>query len=303
MKPVDGAVLLDKPEGISSFKALTPVKRGLRGSKVGHTGTLDPFASGLMVVLCGRMTKLASQLTNLDKTYEAVFCFGTETDTLDPEGQIVGEGSVPAFDRISKELERFTGTFLQRPPAYSAVHVDGKRAYERARSGETVELPERSVSVREIETLDWRAPKLRVRVTVSSGTYIRSIARDLGYACDTVAYVSALRRVSVGAWQVRDAVRPDEFAPETDLISAARTVASVPGLRRAVVVDSAVQRVCNGMPLRAEWLRFEERRVGGNTPADEVEGDVALFDSRGELLALATGLKGKFNYRFVRPPA
>ena len=294
-------MLLDKPEGISSFKALGPVKRALRGSKVGHTGTLDPFASGLMIALCGRLTKLASQLTNLEKTYEAVFHFGRETETLDPEGRVVGEGDVPGLERIAGEIVGFKGSISQRPPAYSAIHVNGRRAYERARSGESVELPMRTVFVREIQTIDWTPPELRLRMTVSSGTYVRSIARDLAYACGTVAYVSALRRVSVGPWDVRNAVGPDLFDPEHHLVSAADTVSLIPGLSRAVVLDSAVQRVCNGMPLRHEWLRFPESAAGDREPFEATEGDLALFDGGGELLALATRQEGRFTYRFVRP--
>ncbi len=298
MNPVDGAVLLDKPVGVSSFKALGPVKRALRGSKVGHTGTLDPFASGLLVALCGRLTKLAGRLTDLDKTYEAVFEFGRETDTLDPEGTLVAEGELPSFDRIAQEIKGFSGTISQRPPAYSAVHIDGKRAYERARSGETVELPLRRVSVRALEVIGWEPPDLRVRMTVSSGTYVRSIARDLGYACGSVAYVRGLRRISVGRWQVSDAIAPEEFSPDRHVISASRTVSAVPGLLRGVVTGSAAERICNGVPLRREWFRLDgETEVA----SDQSHEDIALFDDSGELLAVVAGEQEGFSYRFVRP--
>ncbi|MFP4643211.1 MAG: tRNA pseudouridine(55) synthase TruB [Spirochaetales bacterium] len=298
MRPYDGGVLLDKPEGVSSFKALGPVKRALGGSKVGHTGTLDPFASGLMVALCGRLTKLAPQCSKLDKTYEAVVFFGEETETLDPEGPVVARGSVPSYERIVGETQKFVGTISQRPPAYSAVHVGGRRAYELARTGAAVELPERNVTIRTFDILAWSPPELTCRITVSAGTYIRSIARDLGRSCGSVAYLSALRRIAVGPWHVSDSVRPDEFSPERDVRSPERTVATIPGLESAVVAEHAVDRVCSGVPLRREWLFRHDGRPYGGQPDG---ADLALFDPRGDLLAVATPRGNTFAYRFVRP--
>ena len=290
--------MLDKPEGVSSFKALGPVKRALRGSKVGHTGTLDPFASGLMVALCGRLTKLASHFSSLDKTYEAVVFFGKETETLDPEGPVIAHGDLPTHERILRETEQFVGTISQQPPAYSAVHVAGKRAYERARAGEAVELAERTVHIRDFSILKWSPPELTVRITVSAGTYIRSIARDLGHSCGTVAYVAALRRTSVGPWQIADSVPPERFTPERDLLSPSRTVAAIPRLRSVLVTDKAVGRVRSGMPLRRDWILSQNPFPGG---VQSDGSDIALFDSHGDLLAVAIPRGDTFSYRFVRP--
>jgi tRNA pseudouridine(55) synthase len=191
-----GVVLLDKKPGMTSFQALYPVKR-LYGRTVGHTGTLDSFAEGLLVVLVGKFTKFNPLFTAFDKVYEADFTFGAETDTLDPTGTVVFSGNLPPLSPAALS-ERWVGELDQIPPDYSAIHVDGQRASDRVRSGQTLALAPRRVTVYSLEVLAWASPVLSVRIHCSKGTYVRSIARDWGRAAGCGAHVSRLRRLSVG---------------------------------------------------------------------------------------------------------
>ncbi|MCK5250081.1 MAG: tRNA pseudouridine(55) synthase TruB, partial [Spirochaetaceae bacterium] len=168
--PVSCLFLLDKPAGISSFAALGALKRSLGTGKVGHAGTLDPFATGLLLALSGKLTKAAYLLSDMDKEYEAVFRFGKETDTLDTEGEIIAESPVPEYSGILKAAESFSGTLKQTPPAFSAVKINGKRAYSQARKGLEVELPVRDVHINRFETISWESPDLKVRIQCSKGT-------------------------------------------------------------------------------------------------------------------------------------
>jgi tRNA pseudouridine55 synthase len=193
----DGVLLVDKPAGATSHDVVARVRRSLggRGVKVGHAGTLDPFATGLLLVLIGRATRVQRWLMELPKRYEVVARFGFVSSTGDPEGSIVATGAVPAGD-----LELPTGVIRQRPPAFSAVKVGGRRAYALARAGESVELAERSVQVHRFEEL-WREGDRRgFVVECSSGTYVRSLIADLGDA-----YCVELRRTRIGSFAVEDA--------------------------------------------------------------------------------------------------
>jgi tRNA pseudouridine55 synthase len=194
--PPCGVILFDKPTGISSHGVVAGVRQQLgRATKVGHAGTLDPFATGLLLVLVGRATRVQRFLMALPKRYEAVARFGAVSSTGDPEGEITATGRVPQGD-----LPLPTGTVRQRPPAYSAVKVGGRRAYALARAGEAVELPEREVQVHRFQEL-WRERERRAyAIECSSGTYVRSLIAELGDA-----YCEALRRTAIGDFQVADA--------------------------------------------------------------------------------------------------
>ena len=182
-----GLVLLDKEPGETSFQVLGRVKNYLGTTKAGHTGTLDKFASGLLLVLTGRALKLAPWFSSRDKVYEAAILFGEETDTLDPEGAVIARAAPPDQETLEAVLPRFRGTIAQRPPAYSALHVGGKRAHELARAGVAVELNERPVTIHALSLLSYDNPVARVRVHCSSGTYIRSLARDIARAAGSRA--------------------------------------------------------------------------------------------------------------------
>ena len=196
-------LLLDKAAGVTSFDCLGRIKREIN-RKTGHCGTLDKFASGLMVVLCGCYTHLVPVFMGLDKTYEALIEFGKTTDTLDPEGAVLRTAEVPSYETILHAVSELTGSLMQVPPLYSAIHVDGKRSYKMARSGQGADLPPRPVTIHEAAVLSWDSPYLRIRLHVSKGTYIRSWARDLGEKCGSCAYVKELRRTDIGPFSVSE---------------------------------------------------------------------------------------------------
>lgn len=224
-----GLALLDKPEGLSSFQCLSPLKRVLGTRRVGHVGTLDPFASGLLGAVTGRATRLARLLSGLQKRYRVTIRFGCETDTLDPEGRVVGEATVPELEQIRHVLPGMVGRMRQRPPVYSAVQVGGRRAYSLARRGERPRLPMREVTVAAAQVVDWRTPELTLDLTCSAGTYVRSWARDLGTAAASRAYVKQLRRLTIGPFSVCEAAAPETFRPDR-LLPPAEFLSQLPGV-------------------------------------------------------------------------
>ncbi len=209
-----GILLLAKQRGLTSFSSLWAVKRALETKKIGHTGTLDTFADGLLVVLSGTMTRLVSHITDFDKTYDALIRFGTETDTLDPEGAVIGSGPLPDEKGFREAVLGFTGGQLQLPPAYSALRVNGRRSSDMARSGERVELSPRQVTIHSIEIRSFSGEYASIRVSCSKGTYIRSLARDIALACGSRGYLAALRRTSVGPFRLEEAVGAGFLPPE-----------------------------------------------------------------------------------------
>jgi len=207
--PPDFVLPVDKPEGPTSHDVVQVVRRSLGVRRAGHTGTLDPFASGLLLVCVGKATRLAEYLTGLDKTYEAVARLGQTTDTLDREGRMLEERSGWAsLDEAGVEgaLARFRGTLEQVPPVYSAKKVGGEAAHRRARRGETVELASATVTVHELELTSCDLPHVGFRVRCSSGTYVRALARDIGEALGVGAHLVELRRTAIGAFSVADAL-------------------------------------------------------------------------------------------------
>jgi len=207
----DQVLLIDKPAGITSFGVVARVRRRMsevagHKVKVGHTGTLDPFATGLMIIVTGKECRNAGNYSKLDKVYEATFRLGQTSSTGDPEGEIteVSEEQ-PGLAQIEDALAQFRGEITQRPPAFSAIKINGQRAYKLARQGEVVIVPERQVTVFSLDLIDYSYPELRVRVHVSSGTYIRSLAEDIGKVLGTGAYCSELRRTEISEWSVKDA--------------------------------------------------------------------------------------------------
>lgn len=207
----DSVLLIDKPAGITSFGVVARVRRKLsqqlgKKAKVGHTGTLDPFATGLMIIVTGKECRNAMNYSKLDKVYEATFRLGQTSSTGDPEGEIVDVSDLqPTKEAIEAALEQFRGEITQRPPIFSAIKINGRRAYDLARKGEVVEIPERQVTVFSLELISYEYPNLRIRTHVSSGTYIRSLAVDLGNVLGTSAYCSELRRTKVAEYSVADA--------------------------------------------------------------------------------------------------
>ena len=215
MSPLTGLVLVDKPAGPSSFGVLRSLRPAL-GAKLGHAGTLDPFATGLLLVLAGRATRLATYLSGLDKRYEAVVQFGATSTTLDPEGEIEQTGNVTGADAVASAAATLTGDVLQAVPAASAVKIDGRRSYARMRAGETVTAPPRHVRIGrlDVEQFDEEAQRARLTVECSKGTYVRQIAADLGEATGAGAYCLELRRTAVGEFEVAAAGSPADILAE-----------------------------------------------------------------------------------------
>jgi len=204
---------IDKPEGWTSHDVVALVRGVLGTRRVGHGGTLDPQATGLLPVLVGPATKFADRLHEATKVYDALVRFGSETATDDREGGITRESAIPTFDAdtIEPALAQLRGVISQVPPQYAALKVSGRPAYARARRGETVALAARSVQVFRLDVTDFSTPDLRLLVVCSSGTYVRAIARDLGRALGSAAHLARLRRLAVGALEARDALTPEEL--------------------------------------------------------------------------------------------
>lgn len=230
----DQIILVDKPAGISSFGVVAKIRGKLKAElghkiKVGHTGTLDPFATGLLIILTGKMTKKSNEFLKLDKVYEATLKLGYISSTGDPEGQIQqypneggterGSASVsagrpwrragrtrPELDIVESICSSFTGEITQTVPKFSAVKINGERAYKLARQGKNFETPTRKVTIYNIEILSYDYPELKIRCHVSSGTYIRTLAEDIGQKLGAGAYLTALRRIKIGDYDIKDAI-------------------------------------------------------------------------------------------------
>jgi tRNA pseudouridine55 synthase len=201
--PVHGVLLLDKPVGITSTQALAAVKRLLNAEKAGHTGTLDPFATGLLPLCFGEATKFAQDLLEADKTYEATVHLGVTTSTGDTEGQVLATQPVDVSPaQIDTVLYSFRGPISQVPPMYSALKRDGKPLYEYAREGITLERDARDVVIHELTLLDYTAPELKIRVRCSKGTYIRVLGEDIGQALGCGAHLTALRRTALASLNI-----------------------------------------------------------------------------------------------------
>jgi len=218
---MQGILLVDKPAGWTSFDVVNYVRRrvaaaeGLRPKqvKVGHAGTLDPFATGLLILLIGKeFTRRAAEFSKLDKTYEVTMRLGTTSTTGDPEGQITPvNDKIPTKTEIKNTLKKFTGTINQTPPAYSAIKVNGQRAYKLARAGKEVVIEPRQVTINRLKLLDYNYPELKFTADVSSGTYIRALVEDIGQALGTGAYTINLRRTVIGNYKVESAVGADKL--------------------------------------------------------------------------------------------
>ena len=213
----DGILLIDKPAEMTSFGVVARIRRVLTNQqqkkvKVGHTGTLDPFATGLMILVIGKECKNAGHYTKLDKIYEATIRLGQTSSTGDPEGEITDvSNEQPLRDSIERVMGTFTGDIKQRPPIFSAIKINGQRAYKLARNGEEVEIPERTVTVHSLELVDYTYPEVKIRTHVSSGTYIRSLAADIGTTLGTGAYCTQLRRTAINKWKIKDAQTLADF--------------------------------------------------------------------------------------------
>lgn len=248
----DGIILIDKEEGMTSFDVVKAIRRLLKVKKVGHAGTLDPFATGLLIILLGQGTKLSNYLMAGDKVYQATMRLGVETDTQDLTGCVVKRCLVPEFEPefIRKVAHRFVGEIEQVPPLFSAVNYRGKRAYKLARKGIKMDLQKRSVKVHSLAITSIDLPDVSMKVTCSRGTYVRSLAADLGRELGPGGHLKSLRRFRSGPFSVKDALSIKNMEHlSRDRIMSKSIIAlhkALPDMNEAKVEGSLAQRIRNG---------------------------------------------------------
>jgi tRNA pseudouridine55 synthase len=287
----DGLLLVDKPAGVSSHDVVLAVRSSLGERRVGHAGTLDPFATGLLVILVGRATRLLPYLPGDPKVYDATIAFGTETDTEDPLGLVTRSAPCPARGAVIAALPELTGLISHVPPAYSAKRVAGRRAYAMARKGDTVTLQAVSVRVDAWEPLAWSGDEsavteCRVRITCGAGTYVRALARDLGRAAATAAHLVALRRVRSGPFDVGDAFSLGQLRDGSAVPHPA--LAALPHLPQQALSPGDVEAVVRGMEVSAT--------------VDGVHAALTNAEN-GVLVALAERREDRWQPRVVMRPA
>ncbi len=297
---VDGILLLDKPVGVSSFQALYPVKRAFRKTKVGHAGTLDPAASGLLVLGIGNGTRLLEFLEALHKSYRFTLRLGITTDTYDLDGEVLQRHDASGITREQVEalLPQFRGDISQVPPAYSAIKIDGKRAYERARAGEVVAMVARPVYVYRLEIVSFEpgSGALVMELDCSKGTYVRTIAHDLGQLLGCGGVAEGIRRTAVGPFRVEDAVAPDAVQA-SDVSPVENGVSHLTPLR---LKEDWVTPLLHGNPVPPGGYTALPRRA--DTPAAADDSVCAVFSPGGKLLAIADlNTQGNLQPRKVFP--
>lgn len=280
---------VDKPAGPTSHDIVGRARRALGERRIGHTGTLDPFASGLMLLLVGPATRLSTYLTGADKEYVARAELGTTTDTLDREGTVTSTSerwSELEAEDISAALAGLKGDQLQRPPRFSAKKIRGEAAHRRVRRGEEVELEPVPVTVHEIELVDFEPPSVEFRVVCSSGTYVRALARDLGQALGTGAHLTGLRRTRVGPFRVERAI-PGSFADPVPAEAWLTPLEALAGITRVEVGEEDASRIVKGQRI----------------PLADLPAGRAAVHVAGRLLAVGEGRDGIFHPRTVFPSA
>ncbi len=291
MNPV-GLLLIDKAEGPTSHDVVARVRRRLGVRRVGHTGTLDPFASGLLLLCLGWATRLAEYLTGLPKTYRARMRLGERTDTDDRTGTTIGRSDVwreLGVEDVRRALQAQQGVIEQLPPAYSAKKVSGRRAYELAREGAAVSLRAQRVRIARAQLLEFEPPDLEVEIECSSGTYVRSLARDLGEALGAGAHLNRLRRLAIGPFRVEESLNLEGEPSREELLARLRPPEeAVVGLARVTLGSEAAAAVAQG------------RAVAWSEAA--TPGPVALM-AGGRLLAIGELREGHLHPRKVFPPA
>lgn len=290
---MNGVLVVDKPYGPTSFDVVHRLRSLLRLKKAGHTGTLDPAATGVLPICLGEATKIAGFITEGDKAYDAVFALGVETDTLDAVGKVTSEAPVPLLTQTLLEgaLEQFRGPILQVPPMYSAIKIKGKRLYELARQGEEVERPAREVTVHALRLLDFSATELTVSVRCSKGFFVRSLAQDVGRALGCGGHLKALRRTQSGPFTLTQSLGLDLLATWVEegpaglaalqqrLVPLAQALVELPALE---VHGEDIARVAHGVPLEV---------------SPSLEGQrLRLLGPEGRLLAVAESVRGRLRY-------
>jgi len=276
-----GILNVDKPAGRSSRDIVDRVARLVWPAKAGHAGTLDPLATGVLVVCVGQATRLVPYVQRMHKRYHATFLFGRRSNTDDIEGEVtlLSDAPIPTQEAVEKALPLFLGEINQRPPAHSAIKVAGQRAYQLARRGATVELAPRPVTIYSLSVVRFNYPELQLDIECGSGTYVRALGRDLAASLGTAAVMSALKRTAIGAFRVEDAVPLDELTAETLPSHLRPALPAVADLPRITLDDAQLVEIRHGRPI----ARPEDQV--GNSP-NEPGGEWAAIDNAGRLTAI-----------------
>lgn len=291
--PINGWVILDKPAGLGSTDAVGAIKRAYNARKAGHGGTLDPFATGILPIALGEATKTVQYAMDGAKCYEMTLRFGTETDTLDPEGTVIAHSDMhPTTEAIQKILPRFMGSIEQTPPVFSAIKIDGKRAYDLARAGQHVDMKPRQVRIDGIEILDRPdAQTVQMRVDCGKGTYLRSLGRDIATALGSVGYLTALRRIKVGPFSLDDAI---------SLEAVEAMGHTPPGSRNLLAIEAALDGIPAMVLSEVEAVRLRNgqtvpllRKVDLERIAGLKNGDAVVALCGGKAVALAAYARGE----------
>ncbi len=269
-----GLLNLDKPAGVTSRDVVNRVQRLVRPLKVGHAGTLDPLATGVLIIGLGQATRLVEYVQRMPKTYLATFQLGRSSDTEDIEGAVVilPDPPVPTKEQLLAALPRFLGTIQQMPPAFSALKIAGQRAYDLARQGRAVELVARPVEIHSLELLCYVYPEVQLRIHCGSGTYVRSLGRDLARSLKTEAIMSALRREAIGPFRAEDAVPNEALALETIHARLLPPILAVGGMPRIALDDSDTRRLSQGQTIASRGFAAQT--------------ELAATDESGRLLAI-----------------
>lgn len=288
-----GFFLVDKPAGPTSNRVLQEIKRAFNTAdpppspniKFGHAGTLDAFASGLLIVLVGKCTRLTPWFMHQTKEYEAVFHFGEETDTLDPLGRIIGHAERPGKEILEQIIPQFQGNILQIPPSYSAVHIGGKRSYKIAQNGEIPNLEPRSVIIEALRMHSYDGEEAHFSIRCSSGTYIRSLARDIAQACGSRAFVKSLRRTQIGPFTVDAAQRPAMCSAKTIMHFSSEVAISL-GLDAGLLNPAFFDRFFHGSDLPLKAIELRGKAFGASNGRSLAEKPLALFTESNVFLGI-----------------
>lgn len=297
----EGFCLVDKPAGPTSHDLVRQARRALETRRIGHAGTLDPFATGLLLLGVGRATRLIEYLSDLDKVYVAEARLGIRTSTLDPEGEVVSRNEAwqtLSHDEIHQALESFRGDREQVPPSFSAKKVRGERAYARARRGESTELNPVRIQIHDIELLEVSLPRVRFRVRCSTGTYVRVLGEELGDALDVGAHLTALRRTAIGPFGVERAVAPEQLGDADRLRDAwVSPLEALSNLPRLEVAEAVAEALVHGQSPAIDSLL--------DTGARELpEGEPVVVVSEDELVCVARREDGRLRpSKVFRTPA
>ncbi len=301
MSKIDGVMNLNKPAGLTSRQVVNIVQRLARPAKVGHAGTLDPLATGVLVVCVGSATRLIEYVQRMPKRYRGTFLLGRFSTTEDIEGEVteLADPPRPTLAAIQQAAQRFVGHIQQRPPAYSALKIEGRRAYKLARRGEQVELKPRPVTIYSIDIVRYEYPELVLDLACGSGTYVRSLGRDLAEALGTAAVMSALQRTAIGNFRAEEAIDPGTLTDENWTDHLQTPIRAVEYLPRVELADEQVSAIVNGQTIKTDYPAaltdvssyyddVQSRAGGQSTGRTNMPVEFAGVNAHGQLVAILT---------------